>query len=209
LRTVPPSCPSPATGEGTHKEARGFNSERRTQRAALLGCRALREHLTRVLSGSFPLAGEGQKGGNAAIIEVDGGDHDGHGVTYAERPLPRAAECAPLDGMRVRRPLRVALCVALLTGVQRGDAADTLERGPAPLGRLPGDVRPTHYALELTVRPDAKRFSGMVRIQITLDRQQRVIWLHGADLDVSEAVLEAPGGERAARWEQVDRSGVV
>jgi len=111
--------------------------------------------------------------------------------------------------MRVRRPLRVALCVALLTGVQRGDAADTLERGPAPLGRLPGDVRPTHYALELTVRPDAKRFSGMVRIQITLDRQQRVIWLHGADLDVSEAVLEAPGGERAARWEQVDRSGVV
>jgi class 3 adenylate cyclase len=75
--------------------------------------------------------------------------------------------------------------------------------------QLPRDVRPTHYALELTVVPSAERFSGLVRIDIVLDGRGDRFWLHGNELDVSEIAVETEAGEIGARWEQVDRSGVV
>src|SRR5262245_32873700 len=78
-----------------------------------------------------------------------------------------------------------------------------------PLGPLPDDVRPTHYALELTVVPTAQRFSGTARIRVALATQRRELWLHGHALDVREAAVATDAGEGAARWEQVDRSGVV
>ncbi len=38
----------------------------------------------------------------------------------------------------------------------------------APTGRLPADVRPTHYALALRIVPSDERFSGESRIDVTL-----------------------------------------
>src|SRR5262245_13618373 len=81
----------------------------------------------------------------------------------------------------------VLLCVVLF-GCASSDDTAAQAPGPVPLGRLPAGVRPTHYALELTVVPDEERFSGTVRIDVALERQQRALWLHGNDLKVSEAV---------------------
>jgi alanyl aminopeptidase len=81
---------------------------------------------------------------------------------------------------------------------------------PAPLGRLPIDVRPIRYALSLDLDPERDRFAGTADIAITLEKPRAVLWLHGRNLRVSEASLELPSGERlAADWSQVDESGVA
>ena len=103
---------------------------------------------------------------------------------------------------------RILLCSSVFLCAARGSTAAG-EREAVPLGRLPDDVRPTHYALELTVVPGAERCAGTAQIQLQLDRQRRVLWLHGSDLQVSEVGLETAVGATAAVWEQVDRSGVV
>lgn len=78
-----------------------------------------------------------------------------------------------------------------------------------PLLQLPADVRPTHYALELTIDPDAKRFAGTARIDIRLEGPRQVLWLHGLDLEVSSAAVLTPGGRVDATWTQVNDDGVV
>lgn len=56
----------------------------------------------------------------------------------------------------------------------------TADDGPKfPAGRLPGDVRPTHYDLELSIDPRKPSFSGKVSIDIELDAERDTIWLHG------------------------------
>ena len=102
---------------------------------------------------------------------------------------------------RRRALLAVLVCVCSVVSASTQAAV--------PLGQLPRDVRPTHYALELTVVPSAERFSGLVRIDIVLDGRGDKFWLHGNELDVSEIAVETEAGEIGARWEQVDRSGVV
>jgi alanyl aminopeptidase len=57
-------------------------------------------------------------------------------------------------------------------------------------GRLPGGVRPTHYALRLTIDPRAPRFSGQATIEVAVGGAQEVIWLHARGLRVSRAVEE-------------------
>jgi alanyl aminopeptidase len=79
-----------------------------------------------------------------------------------------------------------------------------------PLGRLPADVRPTRYRLELDVDPDRGRFSGAVDIAVELGQLRDVIWLHGRDLEVSSATVQPEGfPPLAARWEQVTKGGVA
>jgi len=51
-------------------------------------------------------------------------------------------------------------------------AADTA----APLGRLGTAVLPTHYALSLSIHPDLPRYSGTVRIDVTLDAPHATIY---------------------------------
>jgi alanyl aminopeptidase len=78
------------------------------------------------------------------------------------------------------------------------------------MGRLPADVRPTRYALDLTIDPSRERFLGEARIAVDLGHTRRVIWLHGRELDVHEAAVElADGSAVPAKWEQVDPEGVV
>jgi aminopeptidase N len=67
--------------------------------------------------------------------------------------------------------------------------------------RLPGDVRPTRYALEMTIDPAKPRATGVNRIAAEVVKPTRIVWLHGTGLEVTRATLGGtparvvPGGE--------------
>lgn len=80
----------------------------------------------------------------------------------------------------------------------------------APTGKLPEGVTPTRYQLDLDVAPEIERFSGEVRIDVTLDSATQVIWLHGRGLEVTNAHALISNGTRiAATYAEVEDSGVV
>ncbi|HJL16947.1 MAG TPA: M1 family metallopeptidase [Sandaracinaceae bacterium LLY-WYZ-13_1] len=82
--------------------------------------------------------------------------------------------------------------------------AEVAEAEP-PEGRLPSDVRPTRYTLTLAVDPSREGFTGVAEIDVRLPARQRVIYLHGDGLEVSEVVVTPSGGEgRPAEWATVD-----
>ena len=79
-----------------------------------------------------------------------------------------------------------------------------------PLGPLPGDVRPIRESLALDIDPARERFSGTAEIVIRLDRPRDRLWLHGRGLAVTEAAIVLASGTRlAARWDEIDPTGVV
>ena len=89
-------------------------------------------------------------------------------------------------------------------------AAPPLPQEPAPLGRLPSDVRPLHYRLELTLVPGAERYSGRVSIELELERARDVIWLHGRDLTITSAqVTPVKGRAQSLTATLADPSGVL
>ncbi|MCA0899755.1 M1 family metallopeptidase [Microbulbifer agarilyticus] len=99
--------------------------------------------------------------------------------------------------------------------------ASTNPREQAPAGRLPDDVRPTAYRLDLTLDPRQDTFHGQVDIDIELDKASDHIWIHGNNINVSDinAVVHAANenapanaeGENVvpAEYKQVLDSGVV
>ncbi len=78
-----------------------------------------------------------------------------------------------------------------------------------PALKLGTDVRPTHYALRLTVDPTKDGFSGTEEIEATLEKARSTIWINGRDLDVSEAWVEAGGKRQTATYRQVTPAGVA
>ena len=74
---------------------------------------------------------------------------------------------------------------------------------PAPPAlRLPGDVKPTSYALELTIVPDQPKADGRIHIAAEVVAPSRVVWLHAngpaiahAELDGKPARLIAGGDD--------------
>lgn len=81
-----------------------------------------------------------------------------------------------------------------------GAAAPAADPPPPPL-RLPGDVRPVRYALELTIAPERERATGRVAIEAEVVRPARVVWLNATGLSIDRAALAGrparviPGGE--------------
>ena len=75
----------------------------------------------------------------------------------------------------------------------------------APTGRLPADLRPTHYALSLRIVPEEDRFSGEVDIDVTLASPRHVLWLHAQDMHAQTATITPEGGESIAL--DVERAG--
>ena len=65
--------------------------------------------------------------------------------------------------------------------------------------RLPADVRPTEYDLQLEPDLEAGRFRGEVRIALRLERPRASVTLHAADLRIERAAAYVPGGTIAAR----------
>ncbi len=81
---------------------------------------------------------------------------------------------------------------------------------PAPFGKLPTGVTPSHYSLELEVSSAADRFTGEARIAVTLEQATELIWLHGRGLTVNDSkVIAETGAEIAARFEEIEESGVA
>ncbi|MBX3273200.1 MAG: M1 family metallopeptidase [Sandaracinaceae bacterium] len=90
------------------------------------------------------------------------------------------------------------------------DAPPSEAGEPIPVGRLPEGVTPLHYTLWLEVVPSRERFRGRADIRVRLDAPRRVIWLHGHDLNVTEAEVLPEGREAVlARYEEVHDSGVA
>src|SRR5437762_3386357 len=77
-------------------------------------------------------------------------------------------------------------------------STSTSPEDAAPAFRLPDDVRPTRYRLELVVDPRGERFSGVVEIAIRLERPRRTVWLHARGLAVQEASATGADGEPVA-----------
>ena len=71
---------------------------------------------------------------------------------------------------------------------------------PSPPGlRLGTRVRPTHYALDLTIVPTEDSFRGKVAIALDVAEPTSVLWLHGAELTVESAAVAVAGAQIAAR----------
>jgi aminopeptidase N len=72
---------------------------------------------------------------------------------------------------------------------------------PPPPLRLPGDVKPTRYALELTLVPDQPTAAGRIRIAAEVVKAARVVWLNATGLTIGRAALDGrparviPGGD--------------
>lgn len=89
-------------------------------------------------------------------------------------------------------------------------AAATLHAAEAPpAGRLPGDVAPTAYRLDLRIDPAQARFRGHVEIDTVWRHAGRSIYLHGNGLAVSSVSARAAGTDYPARYLQVDPLGVA
>jgi aminopeptidase N len=59
-----------------------------------------------------------------------------------------------------------------------------------PTFRLPGDVRPERYRLELTIVPDHAVTAGSIHIDATVVRPTRVVWLNARELTLHAASLD-------------------
>jgi len=68
-------------------------------------------------------------------------------------------------------------------------AATASDPAPPRL-RLPGDVAPASYALELTVVPDQPTAAGRIRIAAEVRRPTRVVWLNATGLAIERAALD-------------------
>jgi aminopeptidase N len=72
---------------------------------------------------------------------------------------------------------------------------------PRADGRLPPGIRPTRYAMDLSIDPSKKTFTGQVRIGVRLERPLRAIVMHGRSLVVESAVLHTARGKVAGKSE--------
>jgi alanyl aminopeptidase len=118
-----------------------------------------------------------------------------------------------------RRAMRLALLVVLAacsppgrravppgppgpSGAQPSSAlAAATSDPPPPALRLPGDVRPTQYALEVTIVPGQPTATGRIHIAAEVTRPTRVVWLNATGLAIGHAELGGkparvvPGGD--------------
>ena len=79
-----------------------------------------------------------------------------------------------------------------------------------PMGRLPRDVLPVHYRIELEVIPEKTTFTGHVEIDLDFTRAVSDFYLHGENLRVSGSRLQLPnGGFIPAQYEEYMETGVA
>lgn len=79
---------------------------------------------------------------------------------------------------------------------------------PPPTGKLPDGVVPVRYALDLTIVPAERRFSGRVAIAVEVKEATKRIWLHGQDLEVDSAAIVVGDARVPATFTQKTESGV-
>ncbi len=74
-------------------------------------------------------------------------------------------------------------------------ALPLLAAGPVPPTlRLPAGAAPLRCAVDLTIRPDQKAFSGTIDIEARVTRPSAVLWLNASGLSIQEATFTPAGG---------------
>jgi alanyl aminopeptidase len=81
------------------------------------------------------------------------------------------------------RPFSSAFCILLWLSTSFAASVQS------PTLRLDDTVRPTHYAVELTIVPGQDSFSGKVDIDVQLSEPKSIIWLNALQLNVSTATV--------------------
>jgi len=97
------------------------------------------------------------------------------------------------------------LCLTLLLALSTVNIA----HAEPPLGRLPANVVPLAYRIELTVLPDQPRFHGHVEIDVRVQGEERALYLHGRQLHVSKLSVRQAERSDSAKYREVDASGVA
>lgn len=127
-------------------------------------------------------------------------------------PLLALIACGPADDDRkaARQPgEETTESTAPQQPVDEQPAPGAQYAAEAPAGRLPEGVRPTSYRLDLLLDPRRDDFSGSVEIDIQLDKAADHLWLHGKNLDISEATATLADGRTVdAEYLEVLDSGV-
>ena len=118
--------------------------------------------------------------------------------------LHRGARTPP--EARVRHPLRTALLLAL-AACTTAPARPTHQ--PSVGVRLPGDVTPRAYRLDLDARTDANGYTGDEEIELLLRQPLQTLWLDAKDLSVERAELIQGGAHIPVKWGAPDRDGKV
>lgn len=116
----------------------------------------------------------------------------------------------------MRLPAIIALCLFALAACGESPPPSPAEGAPrivadpnAPLGQLPDDVRPVHYRLDLTLKPEEKHYSGIVEIDVELTKPARAFYLHGEELDVTDATARLADRTVKGVYTQVHATGVA
>jgi alanyl aminopeptidase len=79
-----------------------------------------------------------------------------------------------------------------------------------PLGRLPRNVMPIHYRLQLEIVPERTTFSGHTEIDLDFREKSDHFFIHGEKLRVSESTLKlADGRSIDAGYEEYNETGIV
>lgn len=79
-----------------------------------------------------------------------------------------------------------------------------------PSARLPDNIRPIRYKLQLTIDPGKEHFSGVVDIHAELSEPLPFFWMHGNNLEISQATATLDNGDIIElSWEQVLSTGTV
>jgi len=60
-----------------------------------------------------------------------------------------------------------------------------------PTLRLPNDTKPTEYAVQLTIDPAKKDFSGIINIDMQITKQISTLWLNATEIKIQRAELSA------------------
>ncbi|QIG80350.1 M1 family metallopeptidase [Stakelama tenebrarum] len=111
----------------------------------------------------------------------------------------------------MRRLFSIA-CVAFSIGTataQTPPSQATSQETTVPTGKLPDTATPTAYRIDFTILPESPTFSGHTEIDATLNESATKIYIHGRDLDVSEATVEAGGRSFPITFEQVNPFGLA
>ncbi|MBB3063303.1 M1 family metallopeptidase [Microbulbifer rhizosphaerae] len=103
----------------------------------------------------------------------------------------------------------LALPLLVLAGCSPAENSTATADSKAPAGKLPEGVRPQAYRLDLLLDPRRDDFSGTVEIDIQLDKAAEQIWLHGKNLQVSEAIAILAEREIPAEYKEMLDSGVA
>jgi len=79
-----------------------------------------------------------------------------------------------------------------------------------PIGQLPTAIEPLSYQINLKIDPSQESFSGAVSFAVELSQATDHIWLHGKDLNVSNAnLIDDQGKLYSLVYEEMHESGVA